>query len=356
MNEKQSNPIIYLLIALATLFIIIAGLKANASILNPILLAIVITIVILPIPQKLTRKGLPGWLAVVLTLVAVIGSIALLVLLFALAISEFNGDSSNPISALGQFSAPPNQLTLGSTSSDLILSIIGVVGHFIVQLGIVLLIFIFMVSTAISMPAVNRLGLRANSPAIERITELTHDVRHYLSIMTGVNFLVGVGDTIFLMILGVEYAVIWGILAWAMGYIPTIGFWIALIPPFIIAWTQIGPETALIVLAGYVLINGSVQNFVQPRLMGRGLGITPLVVFLSLIVWSWLLGGVGAILAVPLTMIIISILDSFDGTRWMATLMRLPPDQDNEDHQAAQEKMRGLWGQTKQIFRGNSSD
>jgi predicted PurR-regulated permease PerM len=219
MNEKQSNPIIYLLIALATLFIIIAGLKANASILNPILLAIVITIVILPIPQKLTRKGLPGWLAVVLTLVAVIGSIALLVLLFALAISEFNGDSSNPISALGQFSAPPNQLTLGSTSSDLILSIIGVVGHFIVQLGIVLLIFIFMVSTAISMPAVNRLGLRANSPAIERITELTHDVRHYLSIMTGVNFLVGVGDTIFLMILGVEYAVIWGILAWAMGYI-----------------------------------------------------------------------------------------------------------------------------------------
>jgi predicted PurR-regulated permease PerM len=356
MTEKRSIPFVYLLIALAGIFIIIAGLKANASILNPILLAAVITIVVLPMPQKLTKKGLPDWLSLVLTLVPVIGSIVLLMLLFVVSTSGFTSDISRQISTLGQFGAPPNQLTIGSTSSEIIQAIIGFVGNIIFQMGLVLLIFIFMLSSAISLPVVSRLGLRTNSPALERMAELTQDVRHYMSIMTGVNFLVGLGDTIFLMILGVEYAVVWGILAWAMGYIPTIGFWIALIPPLILAWNESGAETALIVLAGYVVINGSVQNFIQPRMMGRGLGISPVVVFLSLIVWASLLGGVGAILAVPLTLIIISILDSFDGTRWMATLMRLPPPQEDEEdgeHQAAQEKLRGLWGQTKQIFGGN---
>ena len=204
MTEKQSIPFVYLLIVLASMFIIITGLKTTASILNPILLAIVITIVVLPIPQKLTQKGLPDWLSLVLTLVPVIGSIILLILLFVFSITGSSSDISRQISTLGQFGAPPNQLTIGSTSDDLIQAIIGFVGNVMFQMGLVLLIFIFMLSSAISLPVVSRLGLRTNSPAVERIAELTQDVRHYMSIMTGVNFLVGLGDTIFLMILGAQ--------------------------------------------------------------------------------------------------------------------------------------------------------
>jgi predicted PurR-regulated permease PerM len=356
MTEKQSKPIIYLLIALASLFIISTGLRTHASILNPILLAIVITIIVLPIPKKLTQKGLPGWLSLVLTLVAVIGSIALLILLFVLATAEPNSDVSSEMSRLAQFAALPDPLTRILKNEDFIQTIIGVVGHGIFQMGLVLIIFVFMLSSAISVSTVHGLGMSATSPTLNRALELTHDVRHYMSIMTVINFLVGVGDTIFLMVLGVEYAVLWGILAWVMGYIPTIGFWIALIPPFILTWTQLGPETALIVLAGYILINGSVQNFVQPRMMGQGLGIPPVLVFLSLIVWGAILGGVGAILAVPLTMIIISILDSFEGTRWIATLIRHRPDPDNEEHQTARKKMHGFWGKTKHYFSGNQAE
>ena len=99
--------------------------------------------------------------------------------------------------------------------------------------------------------------------------------------------------------MGVDYAVLWGLLAWFMGYIPSIGFMIALIPPVLMAYAQYGLQTALIVLVGYILINGGVQNFFQPKVMGQSLKISPVVVFVGLFIWGYLLGGIGAILAVP---------------------------------------------------------
>jgi len=185
------------------------------------------------------------------------------------------------------------------------------------------------------------------------VTQLTQDVRRYMSIMTGINFMVGLGDVLLLWLLGVEYAVVWGLLSWMMGYIPTVGFWIALIPPVLVAYSTLGLETAVIVFFGYVLINGSVQNFVQPRMMGQGLGISPIVVFISLFVWGWLLGGIGAILAVPLTMIIMAVLNNFDNTRWIATLMTTPKSDKNDAHKDARGKLKGLWSRGKNVVRGD---
>jgi predicted PurR-regulated permease PerM len=155
------------------------------------------------------------------------------------------------------------------------------------------------------------------------------------------------GNTIFLWILGVDYAALWGLLAWFMGYIPSIGFWFALIPPVLMAYAQYGLQTALIVFVGYVLINGGVQNFVQPKIMGDRLRISPVVVFVSLFVWGFLLGGMGAILAVPMTMLVLITMENFEGTRPVALLMRYTGEEKKEERQEAAQHVKGLWGKVK---------
>jgi predicted PurR-regulated permease PerM len=171
-----------------------------------------------------------------------------------------------------------------------------------------------------------------------------------MSILTGMNFLVGLGDTLFLLILGVDYALLWGILAWFMGYIPSIGFIIALIPPVLMAYAQYGLQTALIVLVGYILINGGVQNFIQPKIMGQGLKISPVVVFVGLFVWGFLLGGIGAILAVPMTLLVLMIMENFEGTHMLAVLMRYTGEAKKEERQKAAEQAKGLWEKARATF------
>jgi predicted PurR-regulated permease PerM len=226
------------------------------------------------------------------------------------------------------------------------------VGRAIFLVLMVLLIFAFMLATAISLPNLSKLGLGFDQSVFERVTQVTHDVRRYMGIMTGINFLVGLGDALLLWVLGVPYAALWGVLAWVMGFIPAVGFWVALIPPVILAYINQGLQTAAITFAGYVLINGSVQNLIQPRLMGRELRISPVVVFLSLFIWGWLLGGVGAILAVPLTLFIISTLEAFDNTRWMAIFMRLSPERKEGERQEAVDRIKGFGRDVRNVLTG----
>ncbi len=217
----------------------------------------------------------------------------------------------------------------------------------LVQFGWALAIFFFMISAALALPAPSRLGLDPNNPTMGRVTHLTEDVRKYMTVLTGINFLVGLGDTIFLMIMGVDYAVLWGLLAWFMGYIPSIGFIIALIPPVLMAYAQYGLQTALIVLVGYIVINGGVQNFIQPKMMGKSLKISPVVVFVGLFIWGYLLGGIGALLAVPMTLLVLIIMENFEGTRPLAILMRYTGEENKEEREKAAQHVRGLWGKVK---------
>ena len=350
--RSSSRPIFILLLSFAAVFVIAFGIRASAAILNPILLATVITIVALPLPAKFSERGLPGWLSFALTLVLVIGIIALVAFLIFLAITQLDPDFTWQEAVEGQ--------SLGELFSDFLqirrveqMWEVIVTGFVIglITMGMVLLIFIFMLSAAISLPNAERMGLLPDSSALKSVSQLTGEVRRYMSITTTVNLLVGLGDAILLWALGVPYALLWGVFSWLMGYIPTVGFWIAMIPPIIVAWQLLGVEQAVIVFLGYVLINGSVQNFIQPRLMGQGLGISPVVVFISLFVWGWLLGGVGAILAVPLTLLIIAILESSKNTRVLANLMRLTPD-DDQGEQGEQpdikEKLANNWAKFKE--------
>ena len=226
---------------------------------------------------------------------------------------------------------------------------------------LVLFIFAFMLSAAFSLRDKSFLGLSEDSPAMLSVQQFTLEVRQYVNIMTVINFMVAVGDTLILAVLGIPFAPLWGILAFFMGFIPSIGWWISLIPPFLIAWAQFGVGTAVIVLLSYVLINGGVQNIVQPKMMGKGLRISPLVVFISVIFWATVLGGMGALIAVPLTMIVMKILELSESTRWITALMRIgsgsDSDETKEEDAKAFEKLRGLGSKVRDAMPfGSSSD
>ena len=357
MNNLPSRLVVYM-VGFASIFIILFGVRASASIINPILLAAVITITVLPLPSYLSKRGMPGWLSLVLSILMVTLILGLVIATVFFSVSklstelpvylaEGSAQASEDMAALegSQLSIQIEQVTrsIGPVAQG----VLEVTLNLLVTFGLALIIFLFMISAAMALPTPSRLGLDPNTPVIGRVSSLTEDVRKYMTVLTGINLLVGIGDTIFLLIMGIPYAFLWGLLAWFMGYIPSIGFWIALIPPVLLAYAIYGVQTALIVFVAYVLINGGVQNFIQPKIMGQRLKISPVVVFVSLLIWGYLLGGVGAILAVPMTLLVLIIMENFEGTRTIAILMRYTGEEKKEERKEAANHVKGLWGKVR---------
>ena len=141
-----------------------------------------------------------------------------------------------------------------------------------------------------------------------------------MSLLTGV--LVG----ILVSALGIDFPLLWGMLAFFFNYIPNIGSILAAVPAVVLAIFQHGLSTALIAAAGYAVINILIGNVIEPRIMGKGLGLSTLVVFISLVFWGWLLGPVGMLLSVPLTMIVKIVMEGFDETRWLSVLLGSNPE------------------------------
>ena len=363
MNNPQGRLVLYL-VGLASIFLILFGIRGSATIINPILLAAVITITVLPVPSRLAKRGMPGWLALVLSILMVVLLLGLVIGTVFFSITKLSTELPTYMASASQQVSTDLSMTQDTTTQvtaaigPLTQNVMAGVVNLLVQFGMALFIFFFLISAALSMPVPSRLGLDPNTLIISRISTLTADVRKYMTVLTGVNFLVGLGNVVFLLVLGVDYALLWGLLAWFMGYIPSIGFIIALIPPVLMAYAQYGLQTALIVLVGYILINGGVQNFYQPKVMGQRLKISPVIVFIGLFVWGFLLGGIGAILAVPMTILMLTIMENFEGTRPLAILMRYTGEEKKEERQEAELRVKGLWGRVKGTFSsdGDSED
>lgn len=355
-ERSTSNRLFLYLVGGAAVFVILFGVRSLASVLNPILLAIVITITVLPVPGWLSKRGVPGWLSFVLTILLVVGILGLVMLTVFFSVSrlslQFPGNLGTGLDVVAEqvdellddpafVLDPGNSINL-TLSSPLVQSVLGIAANILVQFGLTLLIFFFMLSAAVSLPDAARLGIEPNSPTMGRFQGLTKDVRQYMTILTGINFLVGMGNTVLLLILGVDYALLWGVLAWFMGYIPSVGFLIALVPPLVLGYLEHGMTTAAIILVGYIVINGGIQNFIQPRIMGDGVRLSPVVVYVSLFVWAFLLGGIGAILAVPLTLLVVTFMENFDATRTAAALMRYTGREVEAQKPVTQEALRQL--------------
>jgi AI-2 transport protein TqsA len=366
MNNIQGRLVLYL-VGFAMVFVILGGIRASAAIINPILLALVITITVLPLPSRLTKRGMSGWLALTLTVVLVLVILGLIIVTVFFSITKLtttlpiymNDVAAQATEDLSTTGIPEINIQVDQVvgrAGPLAMSLLAGMGSILVQFGMVLLIFFFMISAAISMPSPSRMGLNPGAPGVGRVAEITQDVRKYMTVLTGINFLVGAGNTVFLLIMGVDYALLWGLLAWFMGYIPSVGFLIALIPPVLLAYAQYGLSTALIVLLGYIVINGGVQNFVQPKIMGQSLKISPVVVFVGLFVWGYLLGGIGAILSVPMTLLLLIFMEMFPGTREIAVLMRYTGEEKKEERQAAAKTVRSTWDKVRDAVRTGGAD
>ena len=191
---------------------------------------------------------------------------------------------------------------------------------------LIILTVVFMLFEAPMLSKKVHLALDDPEMKMQQIDRFLESINSYLAIKTLVSLATGLCVAILLWILGVDYFVLWAVVAFFLNYIPNIGSIIAAIPPVLLALVTLGPLTSGIVALGYITINTVMGNIVEPRYMGRGLGLSTLVVFLSLIFWGWLLGTAGMLLSVPLTMNVKIALEATDEGQWLATMLG------NEEH------------------------
>lgn len=352
-DDQQGARVILLV---ASLVVTIAGLKLGAPILVPFFLALFLAIISFPLLFWLTKKGAPTWLSITLAVLANLLIASFIVLLAIQSVSNFQerapqyvekfeklvqqvqeGLKEGTIPGADYFSVDlvdPGAV-LG-VAQDTLGQIMGVVSNGF----LVVLIMIFVLGEATSFPDKIRfiLGQRGDKEADPgRFQTITREVVQYLGIKTlislGTGLVIGIG----VWMLGLDFPVLWGLLAFAFNYVPTIGSVLAAIPAIALAIVQPGSETMMasaiepglmidwgrVVGVGciYVGVNLVFGNFIEPMLMGRRLGLSTLVVILSLIFWGWVWGPIGMLLSVPMTMIVKIMLENTPDLRWMAILL-----------------------------------
>ena len=160
---------------------------------------------------------------------------------------------------------------------------------------------------------------------------------HYFVIRAKVNFFYGIGVSAILILFDINFAILWGLLTFVLGFIPYIGIVIAAIPAVLVAWAKYGIQGAIVMGLFFIIINTIAESVIFPKLAGKGLQMSVYVVFVSLFVWGWILGPIGFFIGVPMTIVIIKYLENFDETRWMALLMG-SDDADNPKEKKSETK------------------
>jgi predicted PurR-regulated permease PerM len=224
-----------------------------------------------------------------------------------------------------------------SATMRLVVGMLGGLGSALSNIILILLTVTFILLEASSFPIKLRAVLGDPEQAFPQFTRFVDDIKRYMIIKTGISLTAGILIVIWLSILGVDFPVLWGFLAFLLHYVPNVGSLIAAIPAIILAHVQLGIGRAVLTAAGYLAVNFLLGNVVEPRLMGRRLGLSTLVVFLSMIVWGSLLGLIGVVLCIPFTMTLKFACENNKSTQWIAVLLgsavsaeSIPPVSDHE--------------------------
>jgi len=326
-----------LLISLAAFCIVIAGMKAAAPILTPLFLSIFIAVICLPPLAWLNNKGLSSTGAVLLvmsTLLITIGTLG------GYVVSSVNA-FSNQLPVYQQNLSQQTALMIQWVDTNGMAQFVNVdtfkefnaskvmkfVGGLVSSLGAVFadmfliqLTVIFILFESYALPKKIHAAF-GDSNISDHSSEIIGSINQYLAIKAITSLVTGVLITLWLSLLGVDFPVLWGVIAFMLNFVPTIGSILAAIPTLLLSLVQLGVDSALLVALGYFLVNIIVGNVWEPRIMGRGLGLSTLVVFLSLTFWGWVFGSVGMLLSVPFTMIVKIVLEKNPDTRWVAILL-----------------------------------
>lgn len=338
MPESGSfSPIGRMLLATAAAVAVLAGMRVAAPILAPVLIALVITIAWSPAAERLRQRGFDPTAAAVagiVTGVIVLGLLVALVWISLLQLQDRLPEYQPRIAALQAMLT--EKLRIVPIDTGRIFSVetfqpgnlVGYAVRIIRRLTqtagnllILVLLIAFMMLEAIDFPAKLRSAFASNPPVLESFRRFGEGIKSYVLINALFGLAAAVVNTILLLALGVDFAFLWGVLSFLLSFVPNIGFIVALIPPAFLALIEFGFTRAFIVLGGYTLINILIDNVIKPRFVGHSLGLSPLIVVLSLLFWGWLLGPLGALIAIPLSIGLKLLLESFDESRWMARLM-----------------------------------
>lgn len=326
-----------MLITVASFVIIVAGMRAAESILVPFLLSAFIAVIFTSPLFWLDRKGVPKVIAVLIVLAGIMVIGLILIVLVGTSLQDFSD-------ALPTYQAQLSQETakliawLGNkgihiSDRELLKHInpgaamrlfAGTLDSFrkvLTNTFLIVLTVIFMLLEVSSFPDKLRAALGNTGSSFESLGKVTNGIKRYMAIKTLTSLATGIFVGIWLAILGVDYPVLWGLVAFLLNYVPNIGSIIAAIPAVLLSFVQIDMVHALFAALGYLVVNVVIGSVIEPRVMGRGMGLSTLVVFLSLIFWGWVLGPVGMLLSIPLTMILKIALEYNEDTRWIAALL-----------------------------------
>ena len=332
-----TSKVARILIVAASFVVIVAGMRAASSILVPFLLSIFIALICAPPLFWMQRQGLPNTLAVLTILVGIIVIVLLLATFIGTSLNDFTKampvyekrltDMTTAVvswlknlgvqissSVLTDYFDPGKAMNLAANT------LAGVSG-LLKNVFLILLTVIFILLETSAFPHKLQSAFRDPGESMGRFRGFIESFNRYLALKTLFSLATGVVIGIWLAVLGVDFALLWGLLAFLLNFVPNIGSIIAAIPAILLALIQLGWGSALLSSLGYIVVNVVVGSILEPRLMGHRLGLSTLVVFLSLVFWGWVLGPVGMVLSVPLTMIVKIALESNDDTRWIAVLL-----------------------------------
>jgi AI-2 transport protein TqsA len=340
--SRESSPMARGLMVAAAFVIVVAGLKTAETLLVPFLLSVFIALIFSPLLAWLKKQKVPNGLAIclIISLVVLIGwLIGILVGAsivdfrqnlpeYQVRLQELSGGLLNWLSNRGltfdmeqmkqSFDPGAVMQLAGNTLASL--------GNVMTNAFMILLTVVFILTEEVGfsdkLQAARNHGLVTHTDSDDSgLARFAESVHSYLGIKSLLSLLTGILVIIWLWILGVDYPVMWGLIAFLLNFIPTVGSIIAAVPAVLLALIQLGPLSASLVAAGYLVINVVVGNVLEPRWMGKGLNLSPLVVFLSLVFWGWILGPVGMLLSIPLTIMVKIALEHDEDTRWIGVML-----------------------------------
>jgi AI-2 transport protein TqsA len=324
-------------VMIAAIVIVLAGMAWLSPVLTPLMLGVFFSALAAPAFQWMVRRKVPRWLALVILIVLLGGVLLGLALLIAAAIHQLMAGlqtyqtelqqnlqalqatlSNINLSALADTVQPAQQ---AAQAADWVVQFLSTVAEIVGSAVFSLLVVAFLLLESQHLETRFRAGLGENHPLRLRLNSFGTSMIRYVVARTKLNLLTGLGVGVMYLVLGVDYAVLWAVLAFVFSYVPYIGLTLASVPPIILAFAEHGLGTAVIAGIGVLVINLSIENLVEPAVVGRGLHLSPLFVFVSFFFWGWILGAAGVFLSMPITVILVLVLDSYDQTRWLADVV-----------------------------------
>ena len=323
------------LLTMAALVVVFAGIKAAEQLMVPFLLAAFIaTIAATPVFWLHRRWNVPVGVAIATVVLALIVALLGVGALIAQSVAEFQIKLPSYQQRLEDLQRGTMEIlaNLGIDISTLQgldpQQALGFAGNALASLSnvltngfVILLAVIFILAEAYTFPRKLRTVLADPERDLPHFERFAANVNRYIAIKTSVSVATGVFVGLSLWIIGVDYPLLWGVLTFLLNYVPNIGSILAAIPPMLLAGVQLGFGGLAATMSVFVAVNIVMGNVVEPRFMGRTLGLSTLVVFLSLVFWNWMLGPVGMLLSVPLTMTVKIALEANPATEWIAHLL-----------------------------------